>query len=150
MGDMVYLKLQPYIQTSVANRSNHKLSFRYCGPFKVLQRIGQVAYKLDLPADCKIHLVIHVSQLKLHIPRQAEVSHDLSSVPIDPKLAVHLIAVLDQQVVQFGSSLQSQLLVQWSDIPSDMTTWEEVHDVLHHFPDASAWGQAVFQEGTVS
>ena len=48
VGDMVYLKLQPHIQTSVADRSNYKLSFRYYGPYKVLQQIGDVAYKLDL------------------------------------------------------------------------------------------------------
>jgi hypothetical protein len=44
VGDMVYLKLQPHIQSSVASRSNNKLSFRYYDPFKVLQRVGSVAY----------------------------------------------------------------------------------------------------------
>lgn len=46
VGDLVYLKLQPYIQTSVAPRSNQKFSFKFYGPFKILQRVGQVAYKL--------------------------------------------------------------------------------------------------------
>jgi len=68
VGDMVYLKLQPYIQTSVTCRSNQKLSFRFFGPFWILQRVGTVAYKLDLPQDCKIHPVVHVSQLKRHVP----------------------------------------------------------------------------------
>jgi hypothetical protein len=62
VGDMVYLKVQPYIQTTVANRANQKLAYKYFWPFKVLQRIGNVAYKLDLPPTSKIHSVIHVSQ----------------------------------------------------------------------------------------
>uniref|UniRef100_A0A0A9BCD2 Integrase catalytic domain-containing protein n=1 Tax=Arundo donax TaxID=35708 RepID=A0A0A9BCD2_ARUDO len=37
VGDQVYLKLQPYVQTSVATRSCRKLSFRYFGPFKILE-----------------------------------------------------------------------------------------------------------------
>lgn len=61
VGDLVYLKLQPYIQSSVAPRSNQKLSFRFFGPFKILARVDAVAYKLDLPADCRIHSVVHVS-----------------------------------------------------------------------------------------
>lgn len=32
VGDLVYVKLQPYVQTSVATRANHKLSFKYFGP----------------------------------------------------------------------------------------------------------------------
>lgn len=59
--DWVYLKLQPYVQSSVAKRANHKLSFKFFGPFQILQKVGSLAYKLDLPSDCFIHPVVHVS-----------------------------------------------------------------------------------------
>jgi transposase InsO family protein len=45
-GGMVYLKLQLYVQSSVARHANHKLSFKFFGPYMALQRVGKVAYKL--------------------------------------------------------------------------------------------------------
>jgi hypothetical protein len=64
VGDKAYLKLQPHIQTFVASRSNQKLSFKFYGPYEILHRIGSVDYKLKFPDNAKIHLLVHVSQLK--------------------------------------------------------------------------------------
>jgi hypothetical protein len=64
VGDLVFLKLQPYIQSSLAPHSNQKLAFKFFTSFQVVQKVGQVAYKLDLPPSLVVHPVFHVSQLK--------------------------------------------------------------------------------------
>ena len=46
-GDMVYLKLWPYRQCSLARYKFEKLAARYYGPYKILQRIGSIACKLS-------------------------------------------------------------------------------------------------------
>ena len=61
VGESVLLKLQPYAQTSVVNRQYPKLSFKFFGPFKILQKVGVVAYKLQLPESSAVHPVLHVS-----------------------------------------------------------------------------------------
>jgi len=45
VGDRVYLKLQPYVQSSLAPRANQKLSFKFFGPYSVVEQIGSVAYR---------------------------------------------------------------------------------------------------------
>ena len=67
VGDMVYVKLQPYQHTSLSIHRFLKLQSKYYGPCTVLKIIGKVSYKLLLPEDCLLHPSFHISQLKKHI-----------------------------------------------------------------------------------
>nr|GEY74049.1 gypsy/Ty3 retroelement polyprotein [Tanacetum cinerariifolium] len=64
VGDWVYLKLQPHRQVTIGKGKHHKLSPKYYGLFQIMARVGQVAYKLQLPYSYQIHDVFHISQLK--------------------------------------------------------------------------------------
>nr|GEW33169.1 putative reverse transcriptase domain-containing protein [Tanacetum cinerariifolium] len=64
VGDKVMLKVSPW-KGVVHFGKREKLNPRYVGPFKVLEKIGKVAYKLDLPKELsRVHHTFHVSNLK--------------------------------------------------------------------------------------
>lgn len=104
----MFLKLRPYVQSSLAARSNQKLAFKYYGPYKIMAKIGSVAYKLDLPASSSIHPVFHVSQLKKAITNDVEV---ISDVPTDIDLPRIPKVVLQRTYVTRGLHPVSQVLI---------------------------------------
>jgi hypothetical protein len=107
VGDSVYLKLQPYVQTSVATRANHKLSFKYFGPYKVLQRVGKAGYKLLLPPTPAIHPIFHQSQLK-----QSLGPHQVSMQLSDSKHFLQVpVQILDRRMMSHGGQQISQILI---------------------------------------
>lgn len=148
VGDSVYLKLQPYIQSSVVVRSNNKLSFRFFGPFQIMERVGTVAYRLQLPEGSAIHPVFHVSQLKLAVGRgQVLVSH----LPTNDLPVQIPIQVLRRRMIARGGEHIAQIKVRWSGMAPELATWEDATALQAKFPAAPAWGQAGFQErGNVS
>jgi hypothetical protein len=107
VGDMVYLKLQPIAQSSVFHRPCAKLSFKYFGPFSILEKLGTAAYKLQLPASAAIHPIFHVSQLKPHVPNNIPVFRDLPTVAFSKDVVSMPEAILDRRLVRKGSAAVS-------------------------------------------
>ena len=94
MGDQVFLKLHPYVQTSVATRANHKLAFKFFGPFRVLERVNELAYKIQLLAGALGHHVFHVPQLRRALLPGMVASDQL---PIPTDVPVILVQVLQRR-----------------------------------------------------
>jgi hypothetical protein len=72
VGDYVYLKISP-MKGAPRFRMKRKFAPRYIGPYRILKKKGEVAYKLQLPVEMStIFLVFHVSQLKkcLRVPEE--------------------------------------------------------------------------------
>jgi hypothetical protein len=128
-----------YVQSSLAFRANQKLSSKFFGPFTIVQKVGSVAYRLDLPASSSIHPVFHVSQLKKAVGASVQVSQTL---PLDlPQLQVP-VKVLDRRLVTKEVRSVHQVLVKWSSSPESLATWEDCEALKQKFSDAPAWGQA--------
>jgi len=147
VGDMVLLKLQPYAQSSLVNQPFPKLSFKYFGPYKVLERIGRAAYRLELPVDSQIHLVFHVSQLKPFSPDYTPVFSELPNIAeLDVKDVV-LEAVLERRLVKKGAKAVPQVLIKWYTLPPQMSTWEDWYVLQVRYPGVLADGPASSRGG---
>lgn len=111
---MVYLNLQPYMQLSVTVRKYLKLSHKYYGPYKVLAKIGVVAYKLELPPGSLVHHVFHVSLLKKKIGSKYVVTTELPNIGKEGHFLVYPVQVLDRRMVKKNNHAFIQWLIQWS------------------------------------
>jgi hypothetical protein len=139
VGEQVLLKLQPYAQQSVVNRPYPKLSYKYFGPYVVLERIGPVAYKLDLPPEAQVHPVFHVSQLKPFTANYTPVFGDLPAIPDLAATTPLPAAILQRCLVRKGNAAVPQVLIQWAHLPTEEATWEDYHVVKNKYPDAAIW-----------
>ncbi|KAK4391075.1 hypothetical protein Sango_2170800 [Sesamum angolense] len=137
VGDLVFVKLRPYKQTSLKSHCIYKLMPRFFGPFKVLQRVGAIAYKLELPERTRIHLVFHVSQLK----KKTGSSSCAPYLPTTFTAQGHVIlkpeTVLDRCLVKRNNKPITQVLVKWYNAPSEESSWENLYDLQARFPNFS-------------
>lgn len=146
VGDTVLLKLQPFIQTSVARRPFQKLAFRYYGPFTVQARVGTAAYRLNLPATSKIHPVVHVSLLKRALGATVPASAELP--PTNTVLQAEHVPtrILERKCISKQGVQQPRVLVQWGSLPSSLATWDDPEQLQRAFPATPPWGQGGLQE----
>ena len=113
--DYVYLKVSPMKGIKWFNVKG-KLAPRYIGPFKVLERKGEVAYQLELLESLsRVHDVFHVSQLKkcLHVPEEQIPLEELT-VKEDLTYEEFLVRILEMVERVTRSRVIKMCKVQWN------------------------------------
>ena len=135
VGEKVLLKVSP-MKGVMRFGKRGKLSPRFIGPFEVLQRIGEVAYKLALPPSLSsVHPVFHVSMLRKYI---VDLSHvlDFSTVQLEGDMTydVETVTILDRQVRRLRSKDIASVKVQWRGQPVEEATWENEREMRSRYP----------------
>ena len=113
-----------------------KLSPKFIGPYPILERIGEVAYRLELPADLdKVHNVFHVSQLRRYI---SDPSHILNpeTIEIDETMTYEEtpVKILDSKIRKTRNREVKQVKVLWSNNRVEEATWETEDSMRAKYP----------------
>ena len=137
-GEMVFLRVKPK-RSSLRLGKYKKLAFRYCGPYQIIKRIGEQAYKLALPLHLKIHNVFHVSLLKKYVPDPRHVLEDdhVNFVSQEEVIAEPDV-ILQTREKQLRSRTLREVLVQWKGYPAEEASWEDWDLLKEKFPFLSS------------
>lgn len=110
-GDWVYLKIQPYRQVTIAGMKNQKLNPKFFGPYEIIEKIGAVAYRLNLPPESSIHPVFHVSQLKARVRDYQAVSPTIPVIGSHPPFPIQPLAILARRMAKKRNAVETQVLI---------------------------------------
>ncbi|KAI3784115.1 hypothetical protein L1987_43207 [Smallanthus sonchifolius] len=136
VGDMVLLKVSPW-KGVIRFGKRGKLNPRYVGPFKILKRIGPVAYQLDLPEGLSgVHNVFHISNLKKCLADESlEVPLEKLHIVEQLRFIEDPMEIMDREVKTLKRSkipivrvgLNSKLVPEF--------TWEREDQMMRKYPN---------------
>jgi hypothetical protein len=106
-------------------KKDNKLSPKYYGPYKVLHKIGTMAYKLEFPASSQVHPVFHVSCLKKVIGDKIPVQTIFPELDKKGKIILEPEAITKTRIFQLRNRSISEYLIKWRKLPAEDSTWED-------------------------
>ncbi|KAL5838964.1 hypothetical protein ACOSQ4_011572 [Xanthoceras sorbifolium] len=135
IGDYVFLKVTP-MRGVTRFGVKGKLAPRYIGPFEIIERVGQVAYRLNLPAQLgHVHNVFHVSMLRKYT---ADPSHIVphSEIPLreDVTYEEQPLRILAREIKVLRNREIRMVKVLWQNHTGDEATWELESEMYYKYP----------------
>ncbi|GJZ42680.1 putative reverse transcriptase domain-containing protein [Tanacetum coccineum] len=135
VGDNVMLKVSPW-KGVVRFGKRGKLNPRYVGPFKVIEKVGDVAYKLELPEELsRVHNTFHVSNLKKCYADEP-LAVPLDGLHFDDKLhfVEEPVEIMDREVKRLKQSRIPLVKVRWNSKRGPEFTWEREDQFRKKYP----------------
>ncbi|GKD75181.1 putative reverse transcriptase domain-containing protein [Tanacetum coccineum] len=144
--DKVMLKVSPW-KGVIRFGKRGKLNPRYIGPFKILTKVGTVAYRLELPEKLShVHSTCHVSNLKKCLSNEP-LAIPLDEIHVDDKLNFieEPIEIIDREVKHLKQSHIPILKVRWNSKSGPEYTWEREDQMQKKYPHLFANPESVSQ-----
>ncbi|KAI4351323.1 hypothetical protein L6164_005698 [Bauhinia variegata] len=141
VGDLVFVKLRPYRQSSIKAHSVQKLAQKYYGPFQISSCINEVAFELTLPPTAKIHPVFHVSKFK---PCKG-ITLSLPPLSKDNQPLIEPTVILDTRNAEDPEN--TMVLVQWLGLYPEDSTWESLSQLKNDYPNFHLEDKVVLDRG---
>ncbi|GJR22889.1 putative reverse transcriptase domain-containing protein [Tanacetum coccineum] len=135
VGDKVMLKVSPW-KGVIHFGKQGKLNPRYIGTFKIIAKVGTIAYRLELPEKLsKVHSMFHISNLKKCMSDEP-LAIPLDEIQVDDKL--HFIEepveIMDHEVKRLNQSRISIVKVCWNSRRGPEFTWEREDQMQKKYP----------------
>ncbi|GKE63118.1 putative nucleotidyltransferase, ribonuclease H, partial [Tanacetum coccineum] len=133
--DRVFLKVSPFRGVKRFGIKG-KLSPRFIGPFEILERIGEVSYRLALPPQLShVHDVFHVSLLRgYHYHPLHVASYPFDQIQPDMSLSEEPESILDRQERVMRNKVIPFVKILWKNHPEREATWETEESMRASYP----------------
>nr|GFB94756.1 putative reverse transcriptase domain-containing protein [Tanacetum cinerariifolium] len=135
VGEKVMLKVSPW-KGVVRFGKRGKLNPRYVRPFRVLEKVGTIAYKIELPQELsRVHNTFHVSNLK-KCYSDDPLTVSLDGLRIDDQLyfVEEPVEIMDREVKRLKRSRIPLVKVRWNSKQGPELTWEREDQFKQKYP----------------
>lgn len=135
--------MSPHRQCSLAQCKYKKLATCFYGPFRIIEHIGKVSYKLELPYSTTIHHVFHVSQLRY----DCGITNSSPILPLQLKFELEMLVepklLLRVRHKFWGQLGDVEVLLKWKALPVFEATWKDFYVTQKQFLEFHLEGECL-------